>query len=99
VDQRQFVAALIAAVLSTGGAAFLKQLTKGWSSLRSGARAREREVVTDLARSRDEAEDRCRLAERDAGYWQRIANRYAGQLLRAGIDPDPPDPLPPSERH
>lgn len=99
MDSRQFFIALIAAVLSTGGAAFVKQLTAGWGSLRSGARAREREVITDLARDRDEAEERCRMTERDSAYWQRIANRYAGQLLRYGYDPDPPDPVPPSEQN
>lgn len=99
MDTRQFIVALVASILSVGGAAFVKQLLKGWNSLRTGARAREREVVADLAKGRDDAEERCRLAERDAGYWQRIANRYAGQLLRNNIEPDPPNPIPPSEHH
>jgi hypothetical protein len=93
-----WVTALIAGLLSGGGIAFVGTLIKGVGTLRSGARAAEREAVADLARSRDDAEDRAREREADRDYWARIANRYYGQLERLGVEPNPPNPIPPSER-
>jgi len=93
-----WVSALIAAVLGGGGVAFLGAAIKGLQDLRSGVRAREREAVADLARSRDESDERARSAEADRDYWRRIANRYYGQLERLGVEPAPADPVPPSER-
>lgn len=95
---KDVLTALITALIGAGGATFVGTLLKGWGSLRSGARAREREAVSDLARARDEAEDRCREAVADRDYWRGIAARYAYQMMRAGKTPSPPDPVPPSER-
>jgi hypothetical protein len=89
---------LITTLIGAGGATFVATLIKGWSSLRSGARSLEKEAVADLARARDEAEDRCRKAVRDGEFWRSTAGSYAYQLIRAGKTPDPPDPVPPSER-
>ncbi len=83
--------AVIIALLSVGGAAFVRNLFAGWKTLRSGAQARERKAVADLIQRREDAE-----ADRD--YWRRIAGRYAGQLERFGHEPDPANPVPPSER-
>lgn len=94
----QFILALVAAVLSVGGAQFVDRLFKGWTSLRSGAQTRERDAVADLVRARDDAEDRCRVETTDKMYWQGTAGGYYFQLKRGGIEPDPADPVPPSER-
>jgi hypothetical protein len=89
---------LISALLSAGGAAFLTTMIRGWSTIRSGAHAREREAIDDLGRHRDDLDRRLRVAERDRDFWRVVAARYSAQLARAGIDPVPSDPVPPSER-
>jgi hypothetical protein len=95
---KEILTALVTALIGAGGATFVATLLKGWSSLRSGARALEREAVADIARARDLAEDRARRAIVDCDYWHGIAARYAYQLMRAGETPQPADPTPPSER-
>jgi hypothetical protein len=89
---------LVATLLGAGGTLFITAVFKGVTSLRSGARAREKEAVDDLGRWRDDLDKRARTAERDRDYWCRLANRYAAQMIRAGVEPDPPEPVPPSER-
>lgn len=89
---------LITALLGGGLVTTVGALARGWRSLRQGARAREREGVADLARWRDEADEARRVAERDRDYWRWVAGRYGYQLFRAGVDPVPADPVPPSER-
>lgn len=91
------VSTAVAALLGGGGVAFLGAMFQGINSLRSGARAREREAIDDLGRQRDEADERLRWAIRDRDYWCRIQARYAAQLIRAGIDPDPAEPVAPSD--
>jgi hypothetical protein len=88
---RDSVVAVVVALLSVGGAALVRNLFAGLSTLRSGGRARERETLADLVRQRDDAE-----ADRD--FWRRVAGRYGYQLERAGIEPTPANPTPPSER-
>lgn len=90
--------AAVTFLLGGGLTALIGALAKGLVSLRSGARAYEREAVADLARARDEADERCRIATADGDYWHAIAGRYLFQLVKANIDPNPPDPVPPSER-
>lgn len=92
------ITTLITTLLGGGGALFLAALIKGWADLRGGARAREREAVTDLATARDDAEHRRAVAERDRDYWRAIAGRYGYQLRNAGINPDPEMPEAPSDR-
>jgi hypothetical protein len=89
---------LVGVLLTAGGAAFLTTMVRGWSTIRSGAHAREREAIDDLGRYRDDLDRRLRLAERDRDFWRYVAGRYAGQLARAGMDPAPAEPVPPSER-
>lgn len=88
---------VVTLLLGAGGATFVTTVVRGWGTLRSGARAREREAVDDLGRWRDESDERRRLAEADRDFWRQLAARRAAQLARAGID-IPDDPLPPSER-
>lgn len=90
--------AVVTFLLGGGLTALVGALARGLSSLRSGARAHEREAVADLAKSRDEADERCRVATADSDYWHAISGRYYFQLTRAGIEPDPADPRAPSER-
>ena len=89
---------IVTALLSAGGATFLGSVVKGWLTLRTGARARERETISDLGADRDRAVESERATLADARYWQRIAGKYAYQLTQAGINPDPETPEPPSER-
>lgn len=89
---------VIGLLLGTGGVAFFTTVIRGWSSIRSGAHAREREAIDDLGRMRDDLDQRLRIADRDRDYWRWVAMRYGGQLVRHGFDPVPADPVPPSER-
>jgi len=89
---------VIGLLLGTGGAAFLTTSIRGWSTIRSGAHAREREAIDDLGRHRDDLDRRLRLAERDRDYWRQTSARYSAQLVRARVEPSPADPVPPSER-
>lgn len=99
------VVAIISLVLGAGGVALIRTLLNGVSTLKKGAIAREREAVDAVGRARDDAdrgrdaaEKRSRLDARDRDYWHRIAAGYAAQLIRAGYEPMPAEPIPPSER-
>ncbi len=89
---------LFTLLLGGGGLATVQAVFKGLGSLRGGARAREREAVDDLARSRDAADERAEWAEADRDFWRDTAGRWRYQLVREGIEPVPPDPVPPSAR-
>lgn len=89
---------VIVALLGGGGVALVATAFRGVSTLRTGARAREREAIDDLGDDRKAERTMRRQAERDRDYWNRIAMMYAGQLERAGIPPIPAEPVPPSER-
>lgn len=88
---RDLLTILITALISAGGATFVGSVAKGWGSLRAGARARERETLTELIRSRNAAE-----ADRD--YWRDVAGGYRWQLRLVGVEPDPAKPIQPSEQ-
>ncbi|MFI7072039.1 hypothetical protein [Micromonospora sediminicola] len=94
----EIITAAIGLLLGSGGLAFIRAVFSGIGSLRKGARAHERESVQDLARARDKADERAASAEADRDYWRRIAGGYAYQLTRAGVEPVPADPVPPSAR-
>lgn len=94
----ELVVPLVTLILGGGGVAFLRAAFRGFGSLRGGARALEREAVKDLARSRDKADERAEWAEADRDFWHDTAARWKRQLLVNGIDPVPPDPVPPSAR-
>jgi hypothetical protein len=83
--------ALITALIGAGGATFVTSLVRGASSLRLGARARERETLAETIRSRNESES-------DRDYWRDVAGGYRWQLRSNGIEPVPADPIQPSER-
>ena len=85
-------------LLGGGLVATLTAAVRGVTALRSGARAREREAVDDLGRWRDDLDRRARTAERDRDFWRNTAARYAWQIRQAGREPDPADPVAPSER-
>lgn len=93
-----WLSTLIAGLLTGGGVAFLSTFVRGFSTIRSGAHAREREAVDAVGRQRDDLDRRLRVAERDRDYWRMTTFRYSGQLVRAGIEPSPADPVAPSER-
>jgi hypothetical protein len=95
---RDWVTALIVALLGTSGVGTLVTFVRGLASLRTGVRARQREAVMDLARSRDVADERAYWAELDRDYYRNLCGRYAFQLERAGLSPSPAEVLPPSER-
>ncbi len=92
------VVPLVTLLLGGGGLAFLQAIFKGFGSLRSGARAHERESVNDLSRARDAADERAEWAEADRDFWHATAGRWRYQLVSNGIEPVPPDPVPPSAR-
>lgn len=92
------IAGLVTLLLGGGAVATIGALFRGWVALRSGARAREREMIDDLGRSRDEADERARSERHDADFWRSTAAGYHWQLRRAGIEPAPAEPVPPSQR-
>ena len=89
---------VIGLLLGGGGAMFLTTSIRGWSTIRSGAYAREREASDRLGTQLRESEERVAIVARDRDHWRNVAMRYSGQLVRAGIEPVPSDPIPPSER-
>jgi hypothetical protein len=95
---KDFIVPLVTLLLGGGGLAFAQAVFKGLGSLRGGARALEREAVTDLARARDAADDRAEWAEADRDFWRDTAGRWRYQLVSNAIEPIPPDPVPPSAR-
>ncbi len=88
---------LITFVVGGGLAALITAATRGYRSIRSGARASTREVVKDLAAARDEAEAREARVRQDRDYWRSVAGDYGYQLRSAGLVPDPEKPRQPSE--
>src|SRR4051794_6532063 len=62
----------ITLMLGGSGVALLTTAVWAYNTLRAGARARQREVLSDLETARDEAEDRARVATADAVFWQGI---------------------------
>jgi hypothetical protein len=84
--------AVIAAALGGGLTGLIAATFKGISALRSGLKAEERAIVRDLGRDR-------RTARSDARFWASVAGGYARQLHAAGVKPNPPNPVPPSERN
>lgn len=90
---------LLTIVLSTGGLAFLSLLGRGWLNLRHGAAAKEQATIANIKQMRLEIADELRVESTDRRYWSDIAGRYHFQLRAAGFEPDPPDPVPPSQRN
>ncbi len=86
------------ALVAIAGTTFLTQIIRGYLSLRTGARANTREVVKDLAAARDDEESRHTITQRDRDFWRNVAGAYAYQMRRAGLVPDPAEPVPPSEQ-
>lgn len=94
----ELIVPLVTLLLGAGGLQFAQAVFKGVGSLRGGARALEREAVNDLARARDAADERAEWAEADRDFWHRDSARQRYQLTVNGLDPTPPDPVPPSAR-
>lgn len=90
--------AIISFIIGGGLATLVGTAFKGISALRKGVHAEEREAAAELGEARRVAVRERRIAEVDAVFWMRISARYAAQLERAGIEPNPPNPVPPSER-
>lgn len=70
-------------LLGSGGAMFIGALFTGVRAIQSGANQKARESITDLAKWRDEADDRRQKAEadRDAAVSRGYAwKSYAGAL-------------------
>jgi hypothetical protein len=95
---KDLIVPLVTLLLGGGAVATLQAIFRGVGSLRGGARALEREAVNDLARARDAADDRAEWAEADRDFWHATAGRWRYQLVSKGIEPVPPDPVPPSAR-
>lgn len=75
--------AILPLLLGSGGAMFIGALVTGIRAIQSGANAKARESIADLARWRDEADDRRQKAEeaRDVAVSRLYAWRnYAGAL-------------------
>lgn len=84
-------------LIGGGAVALAAAMWKGINALRLGVRAAERESIADISEGRRAAVRDRSVAERDSAFWQRMAARYAAQLERHGFEPEPPNPVPPSE--
>lgn len=89
---------VLTAILGGGGAAFVVSWAKAWTAVRGGAKARERETINDIEKRADDAVAREQVAQLNADYWRGIAGRYHWQLVSKGVNPDPQDPVQPSDR-
>lgn len=87
---------IITLILGGAGVTLITTAVWAFNTLRTGARARAREILADLEAARDAAEDRARVKTVEAVFWQGIAGMYGYQLRRAGLDPEPSNPRPPS---
>jgi len=86
-------------VLLGGGAiATCTAIVKGITSLRSGATARQRQIMDALASSNERNEQRATRAEADRDFWHSTAAGYHYQLVQAGYTPNPVNATPPSQR-
>ena len=86
-------------VLLGGGAiATFTAIFKGVASLRSGATARQRQIMDNLASNNERNEQRAARAEADRDFWHATTGGYHYQLVQAGITPNPVNPIPPSQR-
>lgn len=90
--------ALLTFVLGGGAIALVTQIVKASRLWRSGRLATTREVIRDIAAARDEAEEREAVLRQEKDFWRGVAADYSFQLRQAGILPNPPDPVSPSER-
>jgi hypothetical protein len=95
---KEILSTLIVLVLGGGLAASFTTFIKGWITLRSGARAREHEVLANLREDLRETREELRWAEADRDYWRGTTAGAHWQLRQAGIQPKPAEPIPPSER-
>ena len=93
---------LLALVLGGGGVAAVQGVVKAFAAYRDGARARERDVLTDSESWRRASDDARREAERDADWWRDRAvalwlscSQHGGEPGPLGAPPDPP-PGPPT---
>lgn len=93
-----WVPTILTILLSTGGIAFFSMLGRGIWAVRSGAAAREKETIANVKQMRAEQAAELRSESADRRYWQDIAARYHWQLVSAGYEPDPREPIPPSQR-
>ena len=81
---------LLALVLGGGGVAALQGIVRAIASYRDGARARERDVITDSESWRRASDDARREAESDAAWWR---DRAAGLWLACVQHGGNPGPL------
>lgn len=95
---------LLTLLLGGGFAATIAAIFKGLNALRSGASARTRESIGDLAKWRDQADERREkaesardCAERQMYEWRAYAGALEYALVRNGVD-IPPDAQRPIHR-
>lgn len=93
-----WVPTILTILLSTGGIAFFSMLGRGILAVRSGASAREKETINNIKQMQSEQAAELRKEAGDRRYWQDIAARYHWQLVSSGYEPDPREPIPPSQR-
>lgn len=91
------MSALVTLLVGGGGVTLITKLVRGIASTRAGARASTKAVLQDLAEDRDDKVERNRALERDNEFWRNAAGSYAYQMVKAGMTPEPPTLVPPSE--
>lgn len=81
-------------ILGGGAVATIGAFFSGIKSLQSGARAREKETVTDLVKQRKEAWSDRDFANDERAYWMKWAATVEYHALQAGVSlpPRPPEP-------
>lgn len=87
---------LLTLLLGGGAVATIGALFQGAKSLQTGARARERQTVSDLVKQRKEAwVDRDNAID-SRDYWRNWAGtvEYHANLAGVILPPKPPEPIP-----
>lgn len=92
------LSSVLTALLSVGAAGVIWTLVKGWLALRGGAAGRESDAWKQIKDHNRYLDDMRRVAEADRDYYHSVCNRYYGQLVRHGLDPDPKSLRPPSDK-
>src|SRR4029450_10468076 len=93
-----WVPIILTILLSTGGIAFVSMLGRGILAVRSGASAREKETINNIKQMHSEQVAELRKEAADRRFRQDLPARYHWQLVSSGYEPDPREPIPPSQR-
>lgn len=83
---------IVSLILGGGAVATIAAFFKGVQALREGARAREKDAISDLEEWRSKANEARELAEAQRDYWRDKAGEYRFMLREQGVSLPPESP-------